>query len=63
MIAAELGATGALEMSWFHAAWLGNEGAWGESEGGGSGNTGQSPSSGYGPRALAVVGQHSQKEQ
>ena len=43
MVAAELVATGAWEMSWFQAASLGSEGALGESEAGGSGKTWQPP--------------------
>src|SRR6187549_2575148 len=54
MTAAESRATGAREMSWFQAAWVGRDGARGESEAGGSGKTGQEPREGYGPRACAL---------
>jgi hypothetical protein len=46
MVAAEPGATGAAEMSWFHADSSGREGAFAAVRAGGSGKTGQPPRSG-----------------
>jgi hypothetical protein len=43
IVAAELRATGAFEMSWFQAASLGSAGARAGSEAGGSGKMGQEP--------------------
>ena len=62
IVAAELGATGALEMSWFQAASVGREEALAAVPGGGSGKTEQLPRSGYGPTARAYAGRYSAEQ-